>query len=74
MLYNKSLLLICFMHSSLYLLIPYLALAPSHFLLPTDNHYSLDYLTPSFLASFSLPVPLFRQKKKKNHISSNLPS
>ena len=38
-LFSVSLLLICFIHSSLYFLIPYPCLAPPCFLLPTGNHW-----------------------------------
>ena len=38
---NISLVLIYFMHNSLYHLILYSHLAPSHFLLPTGSHYFL---------------------------------
>ena len=37
-LYNISLLFIYFIHSSLYLLIPYPYLAPTPFILPRGNH------------------------------------
>ena len=38
-LFSISLLLICFIHNSLYFLIPYPYLAPPCFLLPTGNHW-----------------------------------